>query len=214
MATILPLQSRKDWHSLTETAEKILPEKTRKQITQIWKEDQDLNELLAKRAKEEKKSQEYKNITKSVKSRIRKLRNEKFVQKLMNWIRTQQNVALKLYTNPSKTMAPHLNEFDIKMNAKLTIDIPIKRNTMERKSFQMRYAMIMGNALSPLRDFTSCVCLRRFLKNHLSTDLPGTVAMERQKRLSTMCCCKDLLINMWMIVRSTQITTSKSIIGY
>ena len=63
--------------SLTEAAEKILPEKTRKQITQIWKEDQDLNELLAKRAKEEKTSQEYKNITKSVKSRIRKLRNEK-----------------------------------------------------------------------------------------------------------------------------------------
>ena len=53
--------------SLTEAAEKIIPEKKRKQITQIWKEDQDLNELLAIRAKEEKTSQEYKNITKSVK---------------------------------------------------------------------------------------------------------------------------------------------------
>ena len=53
--------------SLTEAAGKVLPIICNKQFVQIWKEDRDLNELLAQRAKEEKTSHKYKTITKSIK---------------------------------------------------------------------------------------------------------------------------------------------------
>ena len=51
--------------SLTEAADKVLPIISNKKVVQTWKEDRDLNELLAQRAKEEKTSHKYKTIMKS-----------------------------------------------------------------------------------------------------------------------------------------------------
>ena len=44
---------------------------------QVWKEDQELNKLLEERGLTEKASNAHKKLTKSIKSRIRKLRNDK-----------------------------------------------------------------------------------------------------------------------------------------
>ena len=64
-------------HSLTTAASEVLPNKSKKKINQIWKDDGDLNKLLDERAKTDNGTNDYKKLTKLIKSRIRKLRNEK-----------------------------------------------------------------------------------------------------------------------------------------
>ena len=63
--------------SLKTAAHEVLPNKNKISIRQVWKDDQDLNKLLEERSKTEKASIAYKKVTKSIKSRIRKLKNEK-----------------------------------------------------------------------------------------------------------------------------------------
>ena len=63
--------------SLKTAASEVLPNKTKTCIRQVWKDDQDLNSLLEERALTEKASIAYKKLTKSIKSRIMKLRNDK-----------------------------------------------------------------------------------------------------------------------------------------
>ena len=64
-------------HSLTTAASEVLPNKSKKKTNQIWKDDGDLNKLLDERAKTDNGTNDYKKLTKLIKSRIRKLRNEK-----------------------------------------------------------------------------------------------------------------------------------------
>ena len=63
--------------SLTNAAAEVLPNQSKRNIKQIWKDDKDLNNLLDERAKVVNASVEYQKITKLIKSRIRKLKNEK-----------------------------------------------------------------------------------------------------------------------------------------
>ena len=63
--------------SLTNAASEVLPNNTRKNIRQLWKDDQSLNRLLEERAITVKDSADYNRMTKFIKSRIRKLKNEK-----------------------------------------------------------------------------------------------------------------------------------------
>ena len=64
-------------NSLTSAASEILPNKTEKKTEQIWRDDEDLNKLLEERSKTDNETTDYKKLTRMIKSRIRKLRNEK-----------------------------------------------------------------------------------------------------------------------------------------
>ena len=64
-------------NSLTSAASEILPNKTEKKTKQIWRDDEDLNKLLEERSKTDNETISYKKLTRLIKSRIRKLRNEK-----------------------------------------------------------------------------------------------------------------------------------------
>ena len=76
--------------SLTNAASEVLPNNTRKNIRQLWKDDQSLNRLLEERAITVKDSADYKRITKFIKSLIRKLKQK-------NSIVLQQSGKLKHY---------------------------------------------------------------------------------------------------------------------
>ena len=64
-------------NTLSAAGKEVLPTKQAKQVNQIWKNDPVLNLLLLERADKDKLSNEYKNLTKSIKKRVKKLRNEK-----------------------------------------------------------------------------------------------------------------------------------------
>lgn len=63
--------------SLSNAAAETLPNLNKKKISQLWKDDSALNKLLDDRAKTTKDSIQYVKISRMIKSRIRKLRNEK-----------------------------------------------------------------------------------------------------------------------------------------
>ena len=77
--------------SLKIAASDVLPNKTKICVRQVWKDDQELNKLLEERALTEKASNAHKKLTKSIKSRIRKLRNDKCALKPKKSITLQQN---------------------------------------------------------------------------------------------------------------------------
>ena len=63
--------------ALNNAALDVIPSKDKKFTKEIWKDDEIFNNLLSDRASVSKSTEEYKNITKLIKKRIRKLRNEK-----------------------------------------------------------------------------------------------------------------------------------------
>ena len=63
--------------SLSEAAAVVLPKKDAPKVNQIWKNDAELNDLLQRRSIANTSSPEYKKLSKSIKSRVRKLKNEK-----------------------------------------------------------------------------------------------------------------------------------------
>ena len=54
-------------NTLSAAGKEVLPTKQAKQVNQIWKNDPVLNLLLLERADKDKLSNEYKNLTKSIK---------------------------------------------------------------------------------------------------------------------------------------------------
>ena len=67
-------------HNLCESADKVLPKKTRHQQREMWKEDEEFNRIIHERSQLQKNSDEYKLMTKKLRKRIRFLRNEKLQQ--------------------------------------------------------------------------------------------------------------------------------------
>ena len=63
--------------SLKNAAKDVLPQKVKRNVKQVWKDDSVLNDLLERKALCNRKSIEHKQLCKKVKSRIRKIRNDK-----------------------------------------------------------------------------------------------------------------------------------------
>ena len=63
--------------SLKNAAKDVLPQKVKRNVKQVWKDDSVLNDLLERKALCNRKSIEHKQLCKQVKSRIRKIRNDK-----------------------------------------------------------------------------------------------------------------------------------------
>jgi hypothetical protein len=63
--------------SLKNAAKDVLPQKVKRNVKQVWKDDSVLNDLLEHKALCNRKSIEHKQLSKQVKSRIRKIRNDK-----------------------------------------------------------------------------------------------------------------------------------------
>ena len=63
--------------SLKQAASEVLPVQQVKEVNQIWRDDAKLNSLLSEKSLAEPKSIEHKKLCRSIKSRIRKLRNDK-----------------------------------------------------------------------------------------------------------------------------------------
>ena len=62
-------------YALNQAAENALPKKTKFKTSEIWKEDDELNRLILERNALTKFSDEYKDVTKNIKKRIKKLKN-------------------------------------------------------------------------------------------------------------------------------------------
>ena len=62
---------------MTNAAKDVLPQKEKRNVKQVWKDDPVLNDLLERKALCNRKSIEHKQLSKQVKSRIRKIRNDK-----------------------------------------------------------------------------------------------------------------------------------------
>ena len=79
-STELPSEANKKIiECLITAAETSLPKvKKKPPLKELWKDDLILNEFLDRRKHFERGSEEFKNATKLVKSRVRKLKNEKF----------------------------------------------------------------------------------------------------------------------------------------
>ena len=63
--------------TLNEAASAILPYQNAKKVNQIWKNDEEFNDLLVQKSNAMNPSPEYSKICRSINSRVRKLRNEK-----------------------------------------------------------------------------------------------------------------------------------------
>ena len=63
--------------SLNYSARNILPRKTRKVTRDIWKDDEEINNILQERSTLDRVSDQYKFLSKRIKKRIRHLRNDK-----------------------------------------------------------------------------------------------------------------------------------------
>ena len=63
-------------HTLNRAAENTLPKKTKSKTREIWKEDDELNRLILERNTLTNFSDEYKDVTKNIKKRVKKLRND------------------------------------------------------------------------------------------------------------------------------------------
>ena len=62
---------------MTNAAKDVLPQKEKRNVKQVWKDDPVLNDLLERKALCNRKSIEHKQLSKQDKSRIRKIRNDK-----------------------------------------------------------------------------------------------------------------------------------------
>ena len=69
--------SRNITKTLNDIAEATIPKAKRHETKQIWKQDQELNKLLDKRMKITPNTQDYKNLTKLIKKRVKDLRNQR-----------------------------------------------------------------------------------------------------------------------------------------
>ena len=67
-------------NSLCKNADNVLPKKTRHPHRELWKEDEDFNQIIHERSLARRYSEEYKLLTKKLRKRIRFLRNEKLRQ--------------------------------------------------------------------------------------------------------------------------------------
>ena len=63
--------------TLNDIADATIPKVKRHETKQIWKEDKELNNLLNKRMKITTNTQDYKNLTKLIKKRVKDLRNQR-----------------------------------------------------------------------------------------------------------------------------------------
>ena len=67
-------------YNLCDSANKVLPKKTRHQYHELWKENEKFNRIIHERSQLQKNSDDYKSITKKLRTKIRFLRNEKLHQ--------------------------------------------------------------------------------------------------------------------------------------
>ena len=84
--------------TLCTTAQNVLPPNKEKEVNQIWKDDETFNELINARGNEQQGTEKYKELTKCIKKRVRKLRNEKLASEAREInARSSQKEIEKLY---------------------------------------------------------------------------------------------------------------------
>ena len=93
--------------SLKQAASEVLPVQQVTEVKQIWRDDAKLNDLLSEKSRAEPKSIEHKKLCRLVKSRIRKLRNEKVKAEAneLNSFATKREIELlyKTFKNDGST---------------------------------------------------------------------------------------------------------------
>ena len=67
--------------SLTRSAAHVLPRKLKVKINEVWKDDDEFNNLISLRSTLERNSDRHKSLTKQIKKRIRYLRNQQLQKK-------------------------------------------------------------------------------------------------------------------------------------
>ena len=86
--------------TLCEAAQKVLPPTRKSEVHQIWKDDKVFNELINARGNEQKGTAKYKDITKLMKKRTKKLRNDKLASEAQAInARSSQKEIEELYRN-------------------------------------------------------------------------------------------------------------------
>ena len=62
--------------SLTKTAAKVIPERPKMKSNEMWRDDGTFNDLINERARCERNTNQYKGLSKTIKKRVRYLRNK------------------------------------------------------------------------------------------------------------------------------------------
>ena len=188
-STELPSEANKKIiECLITAAETSLPKiKKKPPLKELWKDDLILNEFLDRRKHFERGSEEFKNATKLVKSRVRKLKNEKFrkeAEEIDKYTRYRQvdqlykafksdNSAFKEYRSEKKCDPSKLKEYFREHFASEAIESdPIELTSIPSFVEKLQKTSIEGLKNSPPDETEILMIVKKLKERKASNDIP------------------------------------------